>query len=156
MPNGLRKALQQRLIDELARARQAGWRHKLVHGYGSSGAGGEIRIAAQRRLTEMAGRGEIRACIFGESWAKSDEQAWALINARPELKQDLIWAGGETKSVFFPLGESHLVTGCRLGKRVWVQLTKARCAFGETSGQVLRMTPVAGANRLTRRPPPLA
>ena len=36
----------------------------------------------------MAGRGEIRACIFGENWAKSDEQAWALINARPELKQD--------------------------------------------------------------------
>ena len=61
---------------------------KLIHGYGSSGAGGEIRIAAQRRLTEMASRGEIRACIFGENWAKSDEQAWALINTRPELKQD--------------------------------------------------------------------
>ena len=61
---------------------------KLIHGYGSSGAGGDIRIAAQRRLTEMASRGEIRACIFGENWAKSDEQAWALIKARPELKQD--------------------------------------------------------------------
>ena len=61
---------------------------KLVHGYGSSGAGGEIRIVAQRRLTEMAGRGEIRACIFGEDWAKSDERAWALINSRPELKRD--------------------------------------------------------------------
>jgi len=36
----------------------------------------------------MAGRGEIRACIFGENWAKSDEKAWSLINARPELKQD--------------------------------------------------------------------
>jgi hypothetical protein len=82
------EALQQ-LDRELARARQAGCEVvKLVHGYGSSGAGGEIRIAAQRRLTEMAGRGEIRACIFGESWAKSDEQAWALISARPELKQD--------------------------------------------------------------------
>jgi hypothetical protein len=74
---------------ELARARQTGCGVvKLVHGYGSTGAGGEIRIAAQRRLMEMAGRGEIRACIFGESWAKSDEQAWALVNARPELKQD--------------------------------------------------------------------
>ena len=50
---------------------------KLIHGYGSSGAGGEIRIAAQKRLTEMATRGEIRACIFGENWAKSDERAWA-------------------------------------------------------------------------------
>jgi hypothetical protein len=36
----------------------------------------------------MAGRGEIRACIFGENWAKSDEQAWALITARSELKAD--------------------------------------------------------------------
>ena len=79
----------QHLERELARARQEGCAVlKLIHGYGSSGAGGEIRIAAQRRLTEMASRGEIRACIFGENWAKSDEQAWALIKARPELKQD--------------------------------------------------------------------
>jgi hypothetical protein len=82
------EALQQ-LDRELARARQAGCGVvKLVHGYGSTGAGGEIRSAAQRRLMEMKSRGEIRACIFGESWAKSDEQAWALISARPELKQD--------------------------------------------------------------------
>jgi|SRR5450631_3892530 hypothetical protein len=78
----------QQLERELAHARQAGAVLKLIHGYGSSGAGGEIRIAAQKRLTEMATRGEIRACIFGEDWAKSDERAWALINARPELKQD--------------------------------------------------------------------
>lgn len=79
----------QHLDRELARARQTRCGVlKLVHGYGSSGPGGEIRIAAQRRLAEMASRGEIRACIFGENWAKSDDQAWALINARPELKQD--------------------------------------------------------------------
>jgi hypothetical protein len=79
----------QHLDRELARARQAGCKVlKLIHGYGSTGVGGEIRIAAQRRLTEMAGRSEIRACIFGENWAKSDEQAWALITSRPELKQD--------------------------------------------------------------------
>ncbi len=79
----------QLLERELARSRQAGCKVvKLIHGYGSSGAGGEIRIAAQRRLTEMASRGEIRACIFGEDWAKSDQQSWALINAHSELKQD--------------------------------------------------------------------
>jgi len=87
MPTVL-EALQQ-LERGLARARQAGCGViKLIHGYGSSGAGGEIRVAAQRRLTEMAGRGEIRGCIFGENWAKSDEQAWTLITARPELKAD--------------------------------------------------------------------
>jgi hypothetical protein len=79
----------QHLERELARSRQAGSTLiKLIHGYGSSGAGGEIRIATQKRLVEMAGRGEIRGCIFGENWAKSDEQAWALIKVRPELKQD--------------------------------------------------------------------
>ena len=36
----------------------------------------------------MTSRGEIHACIFGENWARSDEQAWALIKAQPELKQD--------------------------------------------------------------------
>jgi hypothetical protein len=79
----------QHLDRELARARQTGCGVlKLIHGYGSSGAGGEIRIAAQKRLVEMASRGQIRGCIFGEDWSKSDEGAWALINARPELKQD--------------------------------------------------------------------
>jgi len=79
----------QHLERELARARQVGCAVvKLIHGYGSSGAGGDIRIAVQKRLVEMAGRGEIRACIFGENWAKSDQQAWALLHAHPELKQD--------------------------------------------------------------------
>jgi hypothetical protein len=78
------------LLDrELARARQEGCKVlKLIHGYGSSGAGGEIRIAAQRRLTEMAARGEVRACIFGEDWSKSDERSWAQLNANSELKRD--------------------------------------------------------------------
>jgi hypothetical protein len=84
----VREALQH-LGRELARARQEGCAVlKLIHGYGSSGAGGEIRLAAQKLLAEMTSRGEIRACIFGENWAKSDEQAWALLKANPELKQD--------------------------------------------------------------------
>jgi hypothetical protein len=79
----------QHLDRELASSRQSGnVVMKLVHGYGSSGAGGEIRIAVQRHLTEMTSRGEVRACIFGENWAKSDEQSWTLIKAHPELKQD--------------------------------------------------------------------
>ncbi len=61
---------------------------KLIHGYGSSGAGGDIRIAVQRRLVEMARDGQIRSCIFGEDWSKSDERAWSLLQARPELKLD--------------------------------------------------------------------
>ena len=61
---------------------------KIVHGYGSTGAGGDIRIAVQRRLYELAEAGQILSCIFGENWAKSDDAAWRLLQARSELKSD--------------------------------------------------------------------
>ncbi len=79
----------QRLERELALARgEKAKLLKLVHGYGSTGAGGDIRIAVQRRLQELVQSGEIRGCIFGESWSKSDEAAWKLLRAHPELKND--------------------------------------------------------------------
>lgn len=81
----------QRLEREIALARQHQQKHallKLVHGYGSTGAGGDIRLAVQRRLQELAEAGQIRGCIFGETWAKSDEQTWRLLQAQPELKLD--------------------------------------------------------------------
>jgi hypothetical protein len=74
---------------ELAVAKQQGYGLiKLIHGYGSTGAGGEIRIAVQKRLREMSDHDEIRGCIFGENWAKSDEQTWRIITAYPPLKKD--------------------------------------------------------------------
>ena len=79
----------QRLERELAVARQENAKLlKLVHGYGSTGAGGDIRIAVQRRLLEMVQSGHIRACIFGESWSKSDEVSWKLLQSHPALKSD--------------------------------------------------------------------
>jgi hypothetical protein len=61
---------------------------KLIHGYGSTGVGGDIRIAVQKRLLEMTQDGQIRGCIFGENWSKSDDAAWKLLQSRPELKSD--------------------------------------------------------------------
>jgi adenosylmethionine-8-amino-7-oxononanoate aminotransferase len=79
----------QRLARELAVAKQdQATLLKLIHGYGSTGAGGEIRIALQKRLREMAQNGQIRACIFGENWSKSDDEAWKLLQSHPELKSD--------------------------------------------------------------------
>ena len=78
-----------RLDRELTLARKQG--HlviKLVHGYGSTGVGGEIRSAVQKRLCELQAGGEIKACIFGENWVKSDDQSWSLIQKHSELKQD--------------------------------------------------------------------
>jgi hypothetical protein len=84
----VREALQ-RLDRELALARQENAKLlKLVHGYGSTGAGGDIRIAVQKRLLEWLQNGQIRGCIFGENWAKSDEATWKLLQAHPALKND--------------------------------------------------------------------
>jgi hypothetical protein len=78
-----------RLERELLLARQQGPAIlKLIHGYGSTGAGGDIRIAVQKRLRELSDDGRIRACIFGEDWATSDAQTWALLKAQPSLKSD--------------------------------------------------------------------
>ena len=84
----VREALQ-RMERELALARQEKTTLlKLVHGYGSTGAGGEICIAVQKRLLELAQNGQIPGCIFGENWSKSDDAAWKLLKSHPELKSD--------------------------------------------------------------------
>ena len=78
-----------RLDDGLHAARQRGTTLvKVIHGYGSSGVGGDLRIALQATLRQMQDRGEIRACIFGENWRKSDERTWELIKRFPALKED--------------------------------------------------------------------
>src|SRR5450631_2233359 len=80
---------------ELSAARANGVKIlKVIHGYGSSGVGGDLRIALQATLRQMADRGEIHACIFGENWRKSDESAWALLKQFPELKEDRDLAKG--------------------------------------------------------------
>jgi hypothetical protein len=79
----------QRLDREIALARQGKVvMLKIIHGYGSTGAGGDIRIAVQKRLHALAEGGHIRACIFGENWSKTDEVTWQLLQSQTELKSD--------------------------------------------------------------------
>ncbi len=61
---------------------------KIIHGYGSHGVGGELRVALQSTLRRLAQSGEIRDCIYGENWRKSDERSWELLKRMPELKND--------------------------------------------------------------------
>ena len=78
-----------RLDRAIALARQE--RHsllKIVHGYGSTGAGGDIRIAVQRQLHELSEGGQIRGCIFGEDWSKTDDATWRLLQKESALKSD--------------------------------------------------------------------
>jgi hypothetical protein len=78
-----------RLSAELAAARRDTSKIlKLIHGYGSTGAGGDLRIAIQKRLCDLAQSGQIRACIFGENWSKSDDTTWKLLASKPDLKHD--------------------------------------------------------------------
>jgi hypothetical protein len=78
-----------RLARDLASAREEECAVlKVIHGYGSTGAGGDIRIAAQRRLHELLLEGEIAGCIFGENWSKADDETWRILQAVPELKND--------------------------------------------------------------------
>jgi len=84
----VREALE-RLERGVARARQEKTALlKVIHGYGSTGAGGEIRIAVQKRLREMEENSQIRGHIYGENWSKSDETTWRLLQAHAELKSD--------------------------------------------------------------------
>ena len=78
-----------RLLTELRSARQSGVKIlKLVHGYGSSGVGGDLRISLQSTLRQMAQQREIGDCIYGENWRTSDERTWELLKRMPELKSD--------------------------------------------------------------------
>jgi hypothetical protein len=42
----------------------------------------------QKRLFEMAQNNQIRGCIFGENWSKSDDATWRLLQSHPEVKID--------------------------------------------------------------------
>ncbi len=78
-----------RLTSEIHVAQQAGLKVlKLVHGYGSTGVGGDLRIALQSTLRQMIDQRQIRDCIYGENWRTSDERSWELLKRMPELKGD--------------------------------------------------------------------
>lgn len=78
-----------RLGSELDRAAREGCRAiKLIHGYGSSGVGGELRVRIQATLRRMVTDGKLAAAIPGEEWRVSDETTWALLKRFPEWKSD--------------------------------------------------------------------
>lgn len=61
---------------------------KVIHGYGSTGVGGDIRLVVQKRLLELVEVGQIRGCIFGENWSRTVPATWDLLHIHPELKND--------------------------------------------------------------------
>jgi len=57
------------MVNELSTAKRAGYKAViLVHGYGSSGTGGAIKIAVKQKLKERSLSGIIRDYVGGEDW----------------------------------------------------------------------------------------
>ncbi len=78
-----------RLDRALALARSEGTMIlKLIHGYGSSGVGGALRLAVHASLLRYKDSGLIRDFIDGEEFRVSNEATWNLLKRMPEMKQD--------------------------------------------------------------------
>ena len=79
-----------RLEAELMGARNVGARVvRVIHGYGSSGAGGKIRDAVRRRLPALRQRGLIREFVAGEDYAETGEEGRGLLARHPDLRTSL-------------------------------------------------------------------
>jgi hypothetical protein len=61
---------------------------KLIHGYGSSGVGGKLRVAVRASLSRYKKSAMVREFITGEDFRISNEATWALLKSMPEMKQD--------------------------------------------------------------------
>lgn len=78
-----------RMQYELQAARRDGYKAvKLIHGYGSTGAGGALRTELQKDLRRAIRNGTVQAFVPGENWRVSDEVTWDLLKRFPEWKKD--------------------------------------------------------------------
>jgi hypothetical protein len=74
-----------RMVNQLSTAKGAGYRGViLIHGYGSSGTGGAIKIAVSKKLAEPMMQGMIRDFIPGEKWS---DQKKIFLNQCPQLRE---------------------------------------------------------------------
>ncbi|MBF0171141.1 MAG: Smr/MutS family protein [Nitrospinae bacterium] len=79
----------QKLKAELARSRDRGVKVvKLIHGYGSTGVGGAIKVAIRKSLALRKKEGAIRLFVPGERFNDWDAEAVALFAVMPGMKGD--------------------------------------------------------------------
>jgi uncharacterized Zn finger protein (UPF0148 family) len=60
----------------------------LIHGYGSSGKGGVIRLESRKMLDYMKSRGKIADFIFGEEFTGRSRRVKSLLRRYPRLSSD--------------------------------------------------------------------
>lgn len=79
----------QRLTMEIGRTRSMGCTVlKIIHGYGSTGAGGKLRTTARRYLAQCRDRGELRDYIPGESFSIFEEATRRAFARCDDLRRD--------------------------------------------------------------------
>lgn len=61
---------------------------KLIHGYGSSGTGGRIRVEVRKYLGRLAARGEVKGFIPGEEFSIFQEETRRALLLCGELRRD--------------------------------------------------------------------
>ncbi len=77
------------LTFEIRHSRQLGYRVlKIIHGYGSSGAGGRIRVEARAYLGRLLKRREIRGFIPGEDFSIFNPDTLAAFRLCDDLRRD--------------------------------------------------------------------
>lgn len=94
LENGMPKteAALMRLKLELATLRRVGINSvKVIHGYGSTGTGGAIRIATHNYLREQLNAGRIRAFCPGEQFGPFESSGRKAIQLMPAFRQDPDW-----------------------------------------------------------------
>jgi hypothetical protein len=77
-----------RLEQEISLARTQNIRVlSLIHGYGSSGKGGLIRIECRKMLAFLVRQNKLNGCIHGETFNKRSGAGKALLRRFPGLEQ---------------------------------------------------------------------
>ena len=77
------------VIDEIKRARREGVRVlKIIHGYGSTGAGGKLCHGLRKSFGLRKKDGVIKDFIAGEDFSIFNEQVLNLLETVPELRGD--------------------------------------------------------------------
>jgi hypothetical protein len=61
---------------------------KLIHGYGSTGVGGAIRVGLRQSLVRRRKEGIVKLLVFGENWSIFNDDCLQVLAACPELKKD--------------------------------------------------------------------
>lgn len=61
---------------------------KIIHGYGSSGIGGKLRVEMRKMLAQKKREGAIRSFVIGEEWSIFNQFTREILDHCKDLRQD--------------------------------------------------------------------